>query len=271
MKKHRLMVLPFILLFTLVLPDLFAQDFSRVIELKTRTLRMNGPDVTKLQNRLLSLGFKKTGAADGWYGPLTEGTIRTVQSFLGFAQDGKVTRPLWNLIFDTPQEALLKNISIISNYNNSNFTVTSKRIGGNLDFDDFIVSSLNNEIRIVLFQHVNEGLLIFRFRVYYLPGAAIIRQDVYYGDYRTRLYLKNSQGFFELKNGGQIPADPALEGILNRIKEQTSAIMLPVPASQAAPPEAPAAPAPAAPATPAVPAVPAAPAPADSASAAPTS
>jgi peptidoglycan hydrolase-like protein with peptidoglycan-binding domain len=222
---------------------------------------MNGPDITKLQNRLLSLGFKKTGAADGWYGPLTEGSVRTAQSFLGFPQDGKVTRPLWNVIFDAQQEALLKSIGIISNYNNSLFTVTSKRNGSNLDFDDFIVSTLNKETRIVLFQHVNEGLIIFRFTVYYLPGAVLIRQDVYYGDYRTRLYVKNGQGLFELKNGGQIPADQALEGILNRIKEQTGAIMLPVPQA-ATPAAAPATPAAAAPATPVAPAVPATPAPA---------
>ncbi|MDR1306831.1 MAG: peptidoglycan-binding protein [Treponema sp.] len=234
-----------------------AQNFSRVIEIKKN--RMHGADVTSLQNRLLSLGFKQVGKADGWYGPLTEGAVRTAQHFLGFPRNGKVTRPFWTVVFDPGQEALLKSIGVISGYNQNAFKLTSNRIGTNGDFDDIVASSLNGEVKTVLFQHVNDGLIIFRFRVYYLPDRTFVVQDVYYGDYRIRIYLKNARGFFELKNGAPVQADPALEGILNRLAEYAAAGP-PAPAAPAAPTVVPAAQPPAAPA-PAAP-VPAAPDPA---------
>ncbi|MDR0599033.1 MAG: peptidoglycan-binding protein [Treponema sp.] len=218
---------------TLAVTGLFAQDFSRVIQPQSK--RMNGADVTKLQTRLLALGFKKTGAADGWYGPLTEGSVRTLQRFLGFPRDGKVTKAVWTALFDAKRESLLKNIGTISAYNQNAFTVTSGRDGNNNDFDDFIISSLNKEVKIVLFQHINEGLPLFRFKVYYLPDAVFMIQDVYYGDYRTRIYLKNTQGFCELKNGQQVQADPALEGILNRVKDGVAAAELTPPVTPAVP------------------------------------
>ncbi|MDR2662479.1 MAG: peptidoglycan-binding protein [Treponema sp.] len=259
MKKRTFVVVLFLLV-----NGLFAQgqNFSRVIEIKKN--RMHGADVTSLQNRLLSLGFKQVGQVDGWYGPLTEGAVRTAQYFLGFPRNGKVTKAFWTVVFDTRQDALLKSIGAISGYNQNNFTIASNRIGTNGDFDDIVVSSLKGETKMVLFQHVNEGLIIFRFKVYYLPERTFIVQDVYYGDYRIRIYLKNAQGFFELKNGTPVQADPALEGILNRLAEYAAPPAVPAPAAPVQAPPAPAAPAPAA-VLPA-PAVPAASAPASPAS-----
>jgi len=60
----------------------FGQNFSRVLELNAR--RMNGSDVEALQKRLLSFGFSGVGEADGYYGPKTEETIKTIQKFAGF-------------------------------------------------------------------------------------------------------------------------------------------------------------------------------------------
>ncbi|GHV84899.1 hypothetical protein AGMMS50230_05070 [Spirochaetia bacterium] len=208
----------FVILFVFfALPDTPAQDFSRIIQLQQR--RMNGPDVSKVQRRLLSLGFKKTGAADGWYGPLTEASVKTIQHYMGFPRDGKVTRAFWNMIFDTKEEGILRDISIINNYAGNSFAETSRRNGSNADFDEWIIGTIKDEVKTVTFRHVNEGLIIFRFKLYYLADAVFIIQDVYYGDYRTRIYLKTAKDMVELKNGGRLQADPALEGILNRVRE----------------------------------------------------
>ena len=204
-----------------------AQNFSRVIRMQPK--RMNGPDVTRLQQRLLSLGFKRTGPADSWYGPLTEGSVKTVQYYMGFSEDGRVTKAFWDVLFDPKNDGLLRNIAIIANYAPGSFVLTTRRIGTNSDFDEFIAGTLNNEVKNVLFRHINEGLIIFRFRIWYLADAVFMIQDVYYGDYRTRVYVKTAGDFSEIRNGAQNPADPAMEGILNRVKEGVSAAGLTVP------------------------------------------
>jgi hypothetical protein len=78
-------------------PNVFRENFSRVLELNTK--RMNGPDVEALQKRLLYLGFSGVGEADGYYGPKTEEIIKTIQKFAGFDENGKVDRTLWDFIF----------------------------------------------------------------------------------------------------------------------------------------------------------------------------
>ena len=233
----------FLTMFTVLPTGLSAQTFSRVIQLQNR--RMNGPDVTHLQRRLLALGFSKTGPADGWYGPLTEGSVRTLQYFLGFPQDGRVTRAFWNVLFDSGKDSLFRNISTIANFPET-FTVTSKREGTNTSFQEFVIGSQNNNVRTVLFRQVNEGLITFRFRLWYLSDAVFIMQDVYYGEYRRYMYIVTAQGLFELKNGMLSPADPAIEGILNRVNAGISSLELPpsgvippsgaVPSSEAVPP-----------------------------------
>jgi len=74
------------------------QNFSRILEVKKP--RMNGQDVLTLQKRLLYLGFSGVGEADGYYGPKTEGAIKTIQKLAGFDENGKVDRKLWDFIFD---------------------------------------------------------------------------------------------------------------------------------------------------------------------------
>lgn len=215
MKKTSAIIL--LLLLVSALSNLNAQNFSRVIQMQNR--RMNGPDITRLQQRLLSLGFRKTGAADGWYGPLTEGSVKAVQYYMGFSQDGRVTKAFWDMLFDSKQDGLLKNISLIAGDAPGASIVTVKRNGPNNDFDEFVIQTLNNEVKTVMFRHINEGIIIFRFKLWYLGDAVFIIQDVYYGDYGTHVYHKTAGGFFELKNGFQNPADPAMEGIINRAND----------------------------------------------------
>lgn len=220
---------PFVIvLLLLALTVLPAQDFTRILQLQRS--RMNGADVTKLQNRFAVLGFKKVGPIDGWYGPLTEGVVKTVQYYMGFPQDGRVTKTFWNMLFNSKNEGLIKDISIISNFNPASCIVTTKRNGTDKDFDELVITTQKNEAKKLVFRHVNEGLIIFRFTLWYLADAVFVVQDVYYGDYRRVIYIKTAQSFLEVKNGETNPADPAMEGILNRAKEGVSSAGFTVPA-----------------------------------------
>jgi len=94
----------------------FGQNFSRVLELNAK--RMNGPDVEALQKRLLQLGFAGIGEADGYYGPKTEETVKTIQKFAGFEESGKVDRALWNFVFGNDEFTVkyLKLIQTVAQY-----------------------------------------------------------------------------------------------------------------------------------------------------------
>jgi len=109
----------------------FGQNFSRVLELNTR--RMNGPDVEALQKRLLSFGFAGVGEADGYYGPKTEETIKTIQKFAGFEENGKVDRALWNFIFGNDDFTInyLRLIQIVAQYKQNEL----RRIENRLSYD----------------------------------------------------------------------------------------------------------------------------------------
>jgi peptidoglycan hydrolase-like protein with peptidoglycan-binding domain len=78
---------------------------------------MNGPDVRRIQTILTNYGFKELGEIDGYYGPLAEAVIKNIQYFLGFEQNGKVNKTMWEFLFNVSNETMLKNISIISKYN----------------------------------------------------------------------------------------------------------------------------------------------------------
>jgi peptidoglycan hydrolase-like protein with peptidoglycan-binding domain len=95
--------------------SIFCQDFSRIIEV--RTPRMNGPDIRKIQTILTNYGFNEVGEIDGYYGPLLEAVINKIQYYAGFEQNGKVNKVMWDFLFNVSNEAILKNISIISKYN----------------------------------------------------------------------------------------------------------------------------------------------------------
>jgi peptidoglycan hydrolase-like protein with peptidoglycan-binding domain len=82
----------------------FGQEYTRVIELQNR--RMNGPDVTSIQTRLVALGFSEIGEVDGYYGPVTEGVVKKIQLFLGFESTGKITRAVVDIVDDLSEELM---------------------------------------------------------------------------------------------------------------------------------------------------------------------
>jgi peptidoglycan hydrolase-like protein with peptidoglycan-binding domain len=87
---------------------------------------MNGPDIRKIQTILTNYGFKEVGEIDGYYGPVSEAVIKNIQYYLGFEQNGKVNKIMWDFLFNISNETLLKNISIISKYNVNLFRKESK-------------------------------------------------------------------------------------------------------------------------------------------------
>ncbi len=95
MRVTRLSVCLFVLLGAAAM--VHAVDFTR--DLKLTQSRMNGPDVTEVQKRLLSLGFAEVGTADGWFGPKTETAVKRYQELLGFAPSGVVNKALWQVMF----------------------------------------------------------------------------------------------------------------------------------------------------------------------------
>jgi hypothetical protein len=92
-----------------ILYNSFSQDFTRNIELKA--IRMNGPDIYRIQHILANHGFSEIGEVDGYYGPLSEGAIKRVQKSLGVEQNGKVDKELWDFLTDKSNSAALKSIS----------------------------------------------------------------------------------------------------------------------------------------------------------------
>ena len=121
----------FVILWFIFPGYVYPQSFSKVLEI--RTPRMNGPDVSSLQNRLIFLGFNRIGAADGYYGPRIESVVRDIQKFAGFNEDGKVDRVLWNFIFSNDEfnRNYLAFINNVSQYNKDEL----HGIQGNVDYE----------------------------------------------------------------------------------------------------------------------------------------
>ena len=119
-----------------------AEDTDVLFELKSP--RMNGQEILNLQKRLLSLGFSEIGDADGYYGPLAEGVIKSIKAFSGFKPnpgdledapyweqnyarflpDGKINRTLWDYIFNDANASFLSGISAVLKYDPDNLIET---------------------------------------------------------------------------------------------------------------------------------------------------
>jgi peptidoglycan hydrolase-like protein with peptidoglycan-binding domain len=139
----RMILLVFILS---IVNSVFCQDFSRIIEVKNP--RMNGPDIKKMQTVLINYGFKELGEIDGYYGPLTEAVIKNIQYFLGFEQNGKVNKMMWDFLLDESNDVILKNINTIAKYNlNELRKESSPRMGYSTEGGQVDKYYMDNELK----------------------------------------------------------------------------------------------------------------------------
>jgi hypothetical protein len=196
-----------------------AQRFTREIKLGA-----NGADVKALQQRLLSLGFSQIGPADGAYGPRTEKAIREIKNFLNFDYkyekdkgsyawsvhsigcDGKVTKNLWDMLFDDDYADLLEIISFVSAYEYGAYRM---RIQSESDGYDHATTRTTywdgNVIRRIVVQNITEGMVSYRdyifydweryFELYY-SGSLTIE-----GDGGKGVYIYVPGGYYGLANG----------------------------------------------------------------------
>jgi hypothetical protein len=172
-------------------PD--AGGFTRTIVLQSQ--RMNGPDVSMLQNRLLSLGFTEIGEADGYYGQLSEGAIKNIQKFLGFAQNGKVDKSLWNVLFSDANNVLLANIAIIGKYNIKTMTEEEGSYGTN-------IYRYDGEKKIADFTIGGDGVYS-RFYCYFISDSYyfIVNTETRYGENIEKIFLCDENQLYAIVNG----------------------------------------------------------------------
>ena len=115
-------------------------DRSPFKEINVTSPRTHGPEIKRLQERLVELGFIGIGEVDGYYGPKTAEEIYFVKAALGFVDyitfgsneehyagtdlDERpddyqvVNKELWDIIFNPGKAVFLGNISFIRHFNN---------------------------------------------------------------------------------------------------------------------------------------------------------
>jgi len=67
--------------------------------LTVTTPRINGDDITLVQQRLKDLGYVEVGEIDGYYGPKIESAILRFQQLNGLPETGIVDQPTWEALF----------------------------------------------------------------------------------------------------------------------------------------------------------------------------
>ena len=127
-------------------------EFNRIIKLTNP--RMEGQDILSLQNHLVLLGFNELESENGYYGQITEGIIKIIQSFFGFNPNGEIDKDLWDCIFDNNNNSFLQDIHkavIASAHNESDFktdgkgTITEYIYKDNTPFMIIIPAQINGE------------------------------------------------------------------------------------------------------------------------------
>ena len=224
--------------------SIFCQDFSRIIEI--RTPRMNGSDIKKIQTILTNYGFNEVGEIDGYYGPLSEAVIKNIQYFLGFEQNGKVNKVMWDFIFNVSNETILKNISIISKYNVNLFRKESednaegiRSTEGNhvnkyyqqnkLKMGEILIYGENGKVE-YNFYYITDNycIIVEKYYNYPFPFYLIFRSDEEYTQknfengtvIKYSSYIKNDNILFQIIDGNMRPANTNLDEYLNIMKAQ---------------------------------------------------
>ncbi|MDR2730375.1 MAG: peptidoglycan-binding protein [Treponema sp.] len=224
-----------------ILPIEKTEEFTRVIEL--RNPYMNGTDIKKLQEKLLSLGFYEPGEADGYYGTITEGIITNIQTFSGFTINGKVGKILWDYIFTETNKQFLENISTVLSYN----TIELEKSGNiyNNDGLDFIIEAFvyysfgDKNVRIVQYNRRDYYTEISR--TYYLINEKYYFVKEEFSDEGSINYL-NLEGIeaavvdrillfenniqYEIKNGAKVISDTTYILPINKTIEDIMNIFL---------------------------------------------
>jgi hypothetical protein len=206
---------------------------------------MYGEDIIKLQHHLVGYGFNGIGETDGYYGPLTESVIKNIQCFLGFEQDGKINKVLWDYLFNKSNENLLKDISTILNYNISGYTnETEDRMGYSTEgghIERYFFNRITRKIELTLYGEImqvhyylffineNYYFIIIENHRYRLPETdeKMVGYNGFYDflyseenlqrteiEYKTFIYRDK---LFQIINGDFLETEYDLERILNII------------------------------------------------------
>jgi peptidoglycan hydrolase-like protein with peptidoglycan-binding domain len=198
---------------------------------------MNGPDIKKMQTVLTNYGFKELGEIDSYYGPLTEAVIKNIQYFLGFEQDGKVNKIMWDFLLDESNNAILKNISTLTKYNlNELRKESSPRMGYSSEGGQVDKYYMGNELkRINLYLAGGMGQVHYYFHYVNSNYYFVIEEDYRYPshlfdmlkDEKTfwaetiityETYLKKDNDLFQIMNGSFLKTDFNV-AIINEIIE----------------------------------------------------
>ena len=232
-------------------------DFFRTIELESD--RMFGSDIIKLQTQLKNYGFDEIGEIDGYYGPLSEKVIKTIQYFSGFEQTGKVDRPLWDFIFNNSNKSILENINLISKYNVDNFiNKQERRMGYSTEGGNIEEYYLKDELKMIKLHFMGETFQVeyyfyyidtnnyfivekyhrYPFPIYYLrldrnildafeleryaDELEVIANDGFWAKtvIEYNTYLKNNENLYQLINGNFTETDYNLDSLFTIIKDE---------------------------------------------------
>ena len=181
--------------------DEIRNNYTRIIELQN--IRMHGNDIIMLQNKLLDLNFTEIGDADGYYGPLTEEVIKSIQKYLGFNQNGKVDTFVWCTIFAKENEDILKNVSIVIKYDINDFTKIE------IDNSDHHLKYhitkyfFQNELKIMemnFFEDQTNSIYTY----YFINNNYFFIESVYrdeYGNVSRKMFIKDENKTSVLING----------------------------------------------------------------------
>lgn len=163
---------------------LFAQTFKR--DIKLAKPRINGTDVVQLQKMLYTLGYTEVGEADGYFGPMSEKSLKQYEEMAGFNSDGIFSKSVFDFLYNGSFLNILYH-QAIAKYNL--VTKLSSLKEWNIDL------SYSDELEI----HTTEGASL---TVYNDGKNKVYGEFVFYGEYGKALYTMvplNNEDFIYVK------------------------------------------------------------------------